>query len=193
MNNIYKLTIKDRPGALYFSYKKGALLEVLLSFTTTLENWSEVRQYLPYDERYVRGQQIPAHYKIDELRPRTVADKLAAFCMLYRAHRNSAYTAKKNERANIADVTMSNKLLEVYFTNTDYPLTYAKSISDYVKHYNLIRDLATNGTPVKNKFPDVYDREYERTLEPEKLSEYRKHLIAIGYRHIDGTWTKPNI
>lgn len=186
-NKIYKLTAKGKPGALYFSYKKGLLLEVLVSFEPDTLQWEELREYIPYRESEIRDHQI---YQIEALKPRTVADKLAAFCMLYRAHFNCAYTTKKLERANIADVTMSDKLLEVYFTNTDYPLTFAKSISDYVKHYNYIRQIATNGKPVKSKFPDVYDREYERTLEGETLSAYWLHLNKLGWRKVDGVWTQ---
>jgi hypothetical protein len=185
MNNIYKLTQKENRSAVYFSYKNGVLLEFVIDHKESIVNWSEIRQHIPMDENYVLSQRLPEHIKIDILKPRNVSDKLAAFCMAFRQYRNSAYTTKKQERANVADVMMSDRLLETYFTSNEYPLNYAKSIADYVKHYNLIRDIAANGKPVKSKFPDVYDREYERTLEGETLSQYRQHLIKLGWRKND--------
>jgi hypothetical protein len=190
MNNIYKLTIQGLAGAAYFSYKDGALLEVLLSFKELPSIWSDFRQCIPADERYVLAQHVPKQYHIEILKPRTVSDKLAAFCMTFRRYRNSAYSTKKQERTNIADVMMSDKLLEAYFSCNDYPLTYAKSISDYIRHYNFIRDIATNGKPAKSRFPDVYDREFEKTLEGETLSAYWQHLNKLGWRKIEGLWRK---
>jgi hypothetical protein len=196
MNNIYKITKVKHRGELYVQYHHGFIKEMLITFDPPLQNkeWEDLISLIPLDENLLPVQPgMPAYfraYTISLLQPRTVNEKLAAFCMQFRGHRNSAYTPKKNERANVAQVTMSDKLLEVYFTNDSFPLSYAKSINDYIRHYNYIRDIAVNGKPVKSTFPDVYDREYERTLEGEKLSAYWQHLNKLGWKKVEGIWIK---
>ena len=63
-------------------------------------------------------------------------------------------------------------------------------MADYVRHYNTVRDLATNGKPVKSAFPNVYDREYEKRIAEDvsKLQRYWAHLRAHGWAKEDGTW-----
>jgi hypothetical protein len=190
MINIYKVTHSKYRGAAYLMFKKAEIREVLIEFDPFLEGRerAELAQYLPFKEEEFVHLESHTDFVAAQLKPRTVADKVAAFCMRFRAHRNSPYTCKKTERANLNEITMSDRLLEVYFTTDTYPLSYAKSITDYIKHYNYIRDIATNGKPVKSGFPDVYDREYERTLEPEKLSLYWQHISKLGWRKVDGVW-----
>lgn len=194
MTNIYKITHKSYRGAAYAMYKKGELCEFLLMFDPVLSSFDAkaLSNHFPFKATDLPDLAV-ARFQYVELVPRTAADKIAMFCMTFRAFRNSAYTAKKEERANIADVTVSDKLLTAYFTNDTFPLTYAKSINDYIRHYNYIRDIATNGTPVKSAFPDVYDREFERGLEGEKLSAYWVHLNKLGWKKSDGAWIKTTL
>lgn len=189
MINIYKITKPPLKGCFYIMYKNGVAKQILLEFDELLQvDQLMIRQFLALEENQL--EMMKPYFAYVLLQPRTVNDKIAAFCMTFQAHRNSAYTPKKNERANVAQVTMSDKLLQVYFTSDSFPLSYAKSINDYIRHYNYIRDIATNGKPVRGSFPEVYDREYERTLEGEKLSAYWQHLIKLGWRKQDGSWTK---
>lgn len=189
MNKIYKLTHKDYRGAAYAMFKKGELSEFLLLFDPALRSYDAkaFANYFPFKEDDLKDVCV-ARFAYAELVPRNVEDKIAMFCMKFRAQRNSAYTAKKEERANIANVMVSEPLLNVYFANDGFPLNYAKSINDYIRHYNYIRDIASNGTPKKDGFPDVYDRDYERTLDGEKLSAYRSHLVQMGWRVVEGSW-----
>lgn len=190
MINIYKITHKDHPGAMYLLYKKEEISEVLFSFVPSLGHYRQklIAKFFPFREDELKAFAKGTEMECTLIQPRTVNDKIAAFCLTYRAHRNSPYTPKKNERANLTQVTMSDKLLQVYFSTDSFPLSHAKSINDYIRHYNYIRDLAINGKP--SSFPDVYDREYERTLEGEKLSAYWQHLVKLGWRKADGTWIK---
>jgi hypothetical protein len=195
-NNIYKITLKEQRGALYIGYKQdGQIKEAVFMFDPKIENrhfTGLLRDNFPMYEADLDQLRVRTEGKWDYelLVPRNASDKIAMFCMTFREYRSQPYTAKKNEKANIAEVTVTKQLLQVYFGNVNFPLTYAKSVSDYIKHYNYIRDIAANGKPVKSGFPDVYDREYERTLEGEKISAYWQHLISIGWKKIDGVWTK---
>lgn len=188
MNNIYKITMRGVKGALYASYKDGTLFELLNAYVPS-DDIIRLGSFAYYDETALQS----ANYEglgITKLIARTVTDKITMFCTTFREHRNSPYTPKKNEKANIAQVSVSRELLEVYFINTEFPLSYAKSINDYIKHYNYVRDLAANGKPSKSRFPDVYDRDFERSLEGETLSAYWQHLNKLGWKKTDGTWIK---
>jgi hypothetical protein len=190
MNRIYKLTHKDYRGAAYAMYKKGELSEFLFAFDPALRLFDSksLANQFPFKETDLAIMKNVARFDYTELVPRNVTDKIALFCMSFRKHFNSPYTAKKEERANIADVSVTQPLIDLYFSVTDFPLSHAKTINDYIRHYNHIRSISVNGVPKKGGFPDVYDREYERGLDGEKLSAYRSHLVALGWRKMDDTW-----
>ncbi len=185
---MYKYHFPETEKAVAYLLFKDQLLRQL--FVEPKDNNYEVLKKinleLPFNEEALR-----AWKGIVELKPRTVQDKIVAFCMAFRNYRKTAYTPKKNERANIADVSVSKEMLDAYFTSSDFPLTYAKSISDYVRHYNYLRDITANGKPSKSKYPDVYDREFERKLDGPALSAYWQHLHALGWKKIDGQWKSP--
>jgi hypothetical protein len=184
---IYKLDFKEVKASVYYLFKHGILTQLYVeSSGKNNEALKFLHMNLDFGEHAIVT--VPG---VKELKPRTVQDKVVAFCMAFRNYRNTAYTPKKNERANLVDVTVSKEMLEVYFSITEFPLSYAKSINDYIKHYNHIRDLAANGKPVKSKLPDVYDREYERKLEGPALSTYWQHLIKMGWKKVDGSWRRP--
>jgi len=138
------------------------------------------------------GSFLQSGFQYQELKPKTVQEKAAQFCLIYKKHKGVAYRASKTDKANLAHVTISEPLLNTYFTNYAYPLTGTKCMSDYVRHFNVIRDLSTNGTPVKKRFPDVYDREYEKTISQDsgKLQDYWAHLRTLGFVKTDMGWTK---
>ena len=192
MINIYKITHREQVGAMYLLYKKEKISQVLFQFEPELGAYRQnlVAKFFPFCELDLKAFAKGTEMECTLIQPRTVKDKLAAFCLTFQAYRKSPYTPKKNEAANLTQVTMSDKLLQVYFSSETFPLSYAKSINDYIRHYNYIRDIATNGKPVRNGFPDIYDPEYARTLEGEKLSAYRSHLHSIGWRYESGAWTK---
>jgi hypothetical protein len=197
MSNIYKISLKGQRGALYIGYSNAKIKEALFMFEPWIENTyfeNLLHNHFPFHEGDLEQlrQRTEGSWDYNLLVPRNASDKLAMFTIAFRQYRNSPYTAKKNEKANITAVSVTKELLHIYFGLADFPLTYSKSISDYIKHYNYIRDIAANGKPVKNSFPDVYDREFERGLEGEKLSAYWQHLNKLGWKKSDGGWIKQN-
>jgi hypothetical protein len=133
--------------------------------------------------------------KYQLLVPRTVAEKVAMFCIVHKQEKRFAYNAGKVEKANLKGVSVTRELLDAYFKNTAFPLSNSKTMADYVKHYNTVRDLVTNGTPKKvtKEFPDVYDFEAEKRLKDDvsKLQRYWAHLRALGWKKIGGVWMSP--
>ena len=180
----YKLTMKGVKGSAYAMFNED-LLHILIN------ELEETPVTLRKDRFFemLKGFGMTAQ----ELVPKTVADKVAMFCMLHKNYKGFAYRAGKTEKANMRGVNVSQQLLDAYFTNTAYPLTATKTMADYVRHYNTVRDIASNGKPVKkSSFPEVYDREYERNISQDvsKLQSYWSHLRELGWRKIDGVWTK---
>lgn len=129
-------------------------------------------------------------FKSVELKPKTVSEKVALFTMLYKEHKGHPYRAMKEEKANLKNVTVTKELLNAYFKHVNYPLNTTKSMADYVRHYNTVRDLATNGLQAKSSFPMVYDKAYEKTISEDivKLQRYWAHLRSLGWKKENGVW-----
>lgn len=182
----YKLTIKGMKGCAYVSYKNDVLLMAINELKST--GCEPVGGFvIPLIKGHL------AHFHCEEIKPKTVSAKAALFVLMFKEHRNVVYTPSKIELSNLRHVTMSEQLLKVYFAAKDYPLAGPKTISDYIRNYNAVRDLAANGPAVKAGFPDYFDSGYEKMLSPEKLSAYRLHLVALGWRKIDGVWVRNHL
>jgi hypothetical protein len=178
---IYKLISTKGPGCAYLLYKGGRLNALNWEFNRELNHAEKNFITLPTTEQELA--ELRPVFVTTEIKMRTATEKLKVFCMYFKAKRRSTYTPKKQERANIKEVVVSKPLLEVYFNNTDFPLNYAKSINDYIKHYNYIRDLAQNGKPATTRYPDQYEKSFEAKLTPQELPKYWQHLRRLG-------WTK---
>lgn len=187
MTTIYKITLRGVTGAAYALFEKGMLTQ----FINELEANATVLQLMPQlalSEVQFKGL---TGITIGELKAKSAGDKIALFCFLYTKHKGTTYRTTKEDRANIVHVSVTEPLLNTYFKATQYPLAGLKSISDYVRHYNEVRDLATNGTPAKkSSFPNVYDKQYEQMIGEDisKLQRYWAHLREQGWKKIDGVW-----
>lgn len=190
INTIYKVTSSSFDGTAYAAYDNGILTMLLCDwkpFTITGKLGADM---FPLKEWDLENSEL---FTAKKLVPKSVADKVAMFCIKYKQYKKLTYRATKEEKANMKLVSVTEDLMKAYFGNTQYPLTATKSMADYVRHYNTIRDLAANGSvvKVKSRFPEVYDRDFESKLEGETLSAYWQHLIRLGWRKVDGTWRSP--
>lgn len=184
----YKVTSAYMKGHAFASYKSEELLMLICEWSHQHQDARIMVQNFPIT---LTGLECSEVFTIKELVPRTVSEKCALFIMMFKEYRNVVYTPSKTERANLKLVTCNRQLLETYFKAKDYPLAGPKTITDYIRNYNAVRDLAANGRPVRTSFPDVYDRDYERTLgdNPAKLQLYWQHLRDLGWKKVDHTWT----
>lgn len=188
-SNIYKITINGSKGAAFAEYRNG----ILTLFINEWSNDTEPPQYIPMFETLLMQDQ--AIITVTLLVPKTVAEKVAMFCIIYKEIKGFMYRASKEEKANLKLVTVSRPLLETYFKNTSFPLSANKTMADYVKHYNTVRDITVNGQQKTSKeFPAVYDREFEKRISDDvsKLQRYWAHLRALGWRKVDDIWTQIN-
>lgn len=188
----YKITIPLAKGAAFARYEHGVLQYFVMSdlgaetaiLLTALPSVATTEHELKRQTGIL----------VQELKAKTAAEKIAAFMISYHQHKGVAYRPTKEERANIVHVMVTEELLKTYFAATQYPLAGLKSIGDYIRHYNEVRDLARNGTRLRPEFPGVYDREYERQISSDvsKLQRYWQHLRDMGWEKKDGAWQKKN-
>ncbi|ELR69201.1 hypothetical protein C900_05397 [Fulvivirga imtechensis AK7] len=183
--SIYKVTTRKQStlkGAAYLLFKGDVLSAVNWDFNRPLTDHEKnvIRSKFPFSQEDLKG--FGEIFAVKEMEAKTAHDKLKLFCMYFKARRGSTYTAKKQEKANIKEVVVTEGLLNTYFSNDSFPLSYAKSINDYIRHYNYIRDINRNGIPEKSKFPNEYDARFEKQLSPEELSQYWAHLRNLGWR-----------
>ena len=182
----YKITIPKVTGSAYAMYVNGLLVQ----FINELAQGASVSILLPNVPVMEVNFKALTGIVITELKAKSAADKIALFTFYYQKHKGQAYRSTKEERANITRVTVNEVLLNTYFKASQYPLAGLKSIGDYIRHYNEVRDLAANGSPRKSSFPDVYDKQYEAMIgiDVNKLQDYWAHLRSLGWSKADGVW-----
>lgn len=184
----YKVTGRA-PGQAYAIYQDGVLKQLLCDFDLPAISAITGEEF-PLRELDLLHSEV---FTAKKLEPRSVADKVALFCLHYKQHKTVAYRAGKEEKANLKHVVVNEQLLKVYLTSASYPLTGTKSMADYVRHYNAIRDLAANGKTVKSGMPAVYDLSYEKLISEDvsKLQRYWAHLRGLGWKKENGVWKSP--
>jgi hypothetical protein len=187
MSNTYKVTGKFK-GAIYASYKNEWLDIAITDLGSQVQPaLTPSFVQLPLREFDLKCDEL---LFAQEIKGKTVAEKVALFCLKYKEHKGVAYRAQKEEKANMKTVTVNAQLLDAYFSGTQFPLNQFKSMADYIKNYNTVRDLAANGVKAKSSFPDVYDLQYEHMIgvDVSKLQRYWEHLRSLGWKKVDGTW-----
>jgi hypothetical protein len=189
MQNTYKIT-GYFDGVVYAQYNNGMLAMMLCELTKPLISNDNPPGWdmFPMQENDLLN--CTEMFTVRELKPKSASDKLALFCFVYQLHKRTTYRTTKEDRANIVHVTVNEHLLNTYFKATAYPLAGLKSVGDYIRHYNEVRDLAANGATKKNSFPDVYDKAYEQIIGDDvtKLQRYWEHLRSLGWRKVEGVW-----
>lgn len=191
MSNTYKVTGYYQ-GVVYAMYKHG-LLQMAIVELTNSEQLTTNNQCPPGYDMFPLKEFDLLHSELltaTLLKPKSVAEKVALFSLHYKQHKGQPYRAMKEEKANLKAVTVTNELLNAYFKHVNYPLNTTKSMADYVRHYNTVRDLASNGAQAKSNFPMVYDMEYEKTISTDvaKLQRYWAHLRSLGWKKVEGVW-----
>ena len=178
-------------GVVYAMYKDGMLDTLLCQLTKPLISKDNPPGWdmFPLQENDLIN--CTDMFKAVELKPKTLADKVALFCLKYKQYKKQPYQAQKIEKANLKLVTVNEQLLNTYFTNNNYPLNSTKNMADYVRHYNTVRDLTANGASQSSRaFPQVYDMAYEKIISDDvsKLQRYWAHLRSLGWKKEDGVW-----
>jgi hypothetical protein len=107
-------------GAAYAQYETGTLRMLINEF----DNCGDVvfPAFPMHEADLVHHERLKAVVLV----PRSVADKVALFCIKHKEILKFAYRAMKAEKANLKDVTVNEEYLKMYFTNCDFPLNKNK-------------------------------------------------------------------
>jgi hypothetical protein len=174
---VYKLTSRLVSGAIYLRYENCLLtgLEFILNNPLTDDQYQWFKNNLPqYDTEIARLK--AGTMEVKELKPKSIQEKIILFCQYYMHYRGVSYKAKTLEKANLKDVPVSPELLKVFFES---PLSNF-TLKNYIDRINITKDFAKNGQKGK-RFPNVYDKDFEKTLSNSELPEYWQHLIKNGW------------
>lgn len=108
-------------------------------------------------------------------------DKIALFCSFYQKYIGIKYKPTGADAGKVKGVAMDDEMLAFYFESHDFKVR-EKSIGNYVKYYNWIRQMFANPQLFATaKFINEWDEEYARKLSPKDFTEYRQHLVKLGW------------
>lgn len=177
----YELTSKKVQGTLLLSYDGGFLKSFEINFKDHLTGgkFAFLVSHLPYEQQYINclseiGFEIQETLKDNE--------KIAMFCRIYEQYIGLKYKVTAADSGKIKKVKVWEDLLHRYFKSERFEFKGKQSISNMVKYYNeLLRDYANQGKS-GNNFPNKYDREFEKTLDPKTSSLYYAHLRSLGLK-----------
>ena len=136
---IYKLKSPRFTGAIYARYKDGVFAALDGDDAQlTPEQWSYLLRTVPVRDANWSQAELGT-LQATLVVPKSVKDKLVAFCAAYRQHRGVPYQAKLLEKANLKDVVVSDDLLKVFFESPLQNFT----LKNYIDRINITRDQAS--------------------------------------------------
>lgn len=120
-----------------------------------------------------------------EVRIPTNSQKMTMFCAAFKKYQNISYTPdpKKRDIKEFEGIPVNEKLLDAYFSENHW-WNNQRNVKNYCHNINNIKQLLVD------KFPNKYDSNFAKTLSPEKLQDYWRHLISLGFTNKNGRWEK---
>lgn len=142
----------------------------------------ELYDYLYKQVKYREGLLLEygiGEFKSEKVNELPVNEKIALFCRAYKYYKLIPYKVSPSDAGKIKHIDINKQLLKVYFTSNNFLFKGKHSISNLVKYFNELRSEAA--APASGKFPNKWDKDFERKLSGKELIEYWKHLRAIGW------------
>ena len=187
---IYRLKSPRITGTIFVLYRDG-LFSALDGADAKLspEQWAYLLRTVPVQEGGW-GTVALGTLTATLVVPRSVKEKVVAFCAAHKDYRGVVYVPKLLEKANLKDVMVTDELLKVFFESPLQNFT----LKNYIDRINITRDQARNGRAGTGAFPNRWDAAFVATLNPEQLNHYRAHLRSLGlvYNTRLQTWTEPD-
>lgn len=174
----YKFTNPKMHGYIIGEYIDGNLfsLEFHLTKPLSVDQWLNLTQHIRTREDMMHTMYI-IHAQLIEEVPSNV--KIATFCRMYEQATGVKYKVSAADSGKVKKIDINEDLLKCYFNSDNFLFKGRYSIGNLVKYYNEL--LVEQQAPAKSKYPIRYDRDYERKLSPQQLSEYWKHLRSLGF------------
>jgi hypothetical protein len=179
--SMYKLTSpKIKGGGIYLNYQAGFLKAIdVADAKPSPEQLGYLLNILPvWEKQLATGEVNFGSMVVTPLPVKSVKDKIALFCAVYKEYRQVVYTPTQTEASNIRTVPVNGELLTVFFESPlrDY------SIRNYITRINTTKDILKNGRDIQERFPNEYSYELYHKLPPDRLLAYQKHLFNLGFR-----------
>lgn len=114
----------------------------------------------------------------NEVKVPTNSQKMALFASMYRRFTGQSYTPTKTDVKKFDGIPITEKLLKAYFSANEW-WNKNKNVMNYVHNINNVKQLVAG---VSSKYPNEYDAKFEKSLQPDELSGYWKHLHKLGYK-----------
>jgi len=205
--SLYKCTSVKMQGEIILTYHDGTLYNILfrLQNNLTQEQIVYFKERLPFTVEALPEFKMGGGITIEEYREVPANDKVALFCEYYRRYikddKNNPveYHKSKRDHLMIRTFEVTERLLITYFTSNNVLFKNHHGIGNYCKFYNQLRAEAAGAyNKPEQKFPDSYDREFEKKLTGKSLSDYWAHLRSKGLtpkKHRDGStldWLRIN-
>jgi len=111
-------------------------------------------------------------------------DKIALFCKLYEEAKGVKYKVSGADSGKIKGISVNEALLKFYLDDkrasgsVGWLWRTKQSIGNLVRYYNEVR--AAMVAPDASKWPNSYDREFEKKLDGAGITAYRLHLKSLG-------------
>ena len=120
---------------------------------------------------------------VEKVKETSTGAKVRAFSAAYKDHLGITYKVLKNEPRKLEGIPVDSELLAAYFTSKEWWGNQPKSITNYTRNINNVRQLLASKEIPKNDFPDDWSKDYYSSLKPpSKAMDYLKHLYRLGWR-----------
>jgi len=120
--------------------------------------------------------------KFTVIAPDAVNDKIALFCRKYEQYVKIKYKVSASDSGKIKLISITEIILDHYFTTDNFTFKNKYSIANITKYYNeLIADISSDKISTGSiTHPNSYNTSHVKKLTGAQLSAYYQHLISLG-------------
>jgi len=114
--------------------------------------------------------------------PSAVNQKIAMFCRKYEQYTKVKYKPSAADSGKIKLFSVTEDILDHYFTSDNFLFKHKYSIANLAKYYNeLILDMQVVKIGAHMKLhPNSWNAQYAKNLSGAELSSYYQHLLSLG-------------
>lgn len=156
----------------------------------TVRYWADVRALLGGEDFIT----ITEAKESDEL-PNN--ERVALFCRFYKQYKQVPYRMSPKDIGVMKSLPVNEAILKFYFdddatpdNSTTWLWKRKQSVKNLATYWNEVMTTMQVPVPVKSRHPNKWDREHLRKLDGEGITDYYRHLKALGLvprKHADGS------
>jgi hypothetical protein len=173
--------LNSKTGSLKLGYLDGYLNLIEMDFKEPLKSdkYDMLMMSLPQEETHLEGMKKLGFTISEEM---ATNQKVALFCRIYKEVHELPYKASRQDGGKLKNIKLTEELVKHYMHSDNFLFKGKHSVGNLVKYYNeLLLDFKEKDEPV-NRFPNKYDREFEKKLQGAEVSAYWAHLRKLGLK-----------